>query len=76
VTRDAILENWEFVEQVDGISREFGSGYPSDPKTVEWLRESMDRVFGFPGIIRFSWSTCSKLLEERAVAVQWQVSRI
>ena len=31
----------------------------------------MDKVFGFPEIVRFSWSSCSRILEELAVAVDW-----
>lgn len=36
---------------------ELGSGYPSDPTTVEWMRVNMDEVFGYPNLIRFSWAT-------------------
>ncbi|KAJ2655547.1 hypothetical protein IW148_006011 [Coemansia sp. RSA 1199] len=73
VTRDAHLSNWVFAEQwlQNKLSKEYGSGYPGDPKTIKWLRDSVDQVFGYPGIIRFSWSTCVKLLEERAVKVVW-----
>lgn len=31
----------------------------------------MNLVFGFPEIVRFSWSSCSRILEESAVPVQW-----
>lgn len=34
----------------------------------------MDPVFGFPGLIRFSWSTCEKLLKECSVFVKWYVT--
>ncbi|RUS35145.1 ribonuclease H-like domain-containing protein [Jimgerdemannia flammicorona] len=73
VTRDAVLRNWNFVEPSveELVSREFGSGYPSDPNTVKWLKENMDPVFGYPNIVRFSWSTCYKLLESEAVPVVW-----
>ncbi|KAJ2843010.1 Ribonuclease H2 subunit A, partial [Coemansia erecta] len=53
------------------VERVFGSGYPGDPNTVKWLRASVDPVFGFPDIIRFSWSTCVKLLDDLAVPVAW-----
>ncbi|KAJ3044523.1 hypothetical protein HDV00_001950 [Rhizophlyctis rosea] len=73
VTRDSVLRTWEFVESgLDGkLSREFGSGYPSDPNTVRWINGNIDPVFGFPRLIRFSWSTADKLLEDKAVAVTW-----
>lgn len=31
----------------------------------------MNPIFGFPEIVRFSWSSCSRILEESAVAVKW-----
>ncbi|TPX63384.1 hypothetical protein SpCBS45565_g06635 [Spizellomyces sp. 'palustris'] len=73
VTRDAILRGWVFAETGldDVFSRGFGSGYPSDPNTIKWLNEHIDRVFGYPRVIRFSWSTCAKLLEDKGVCVRW-----
>ncbi|KAJ1974088.1 hypothetical protein H4R35_003782 [Dimargaris xerosporica] len=61
-TRSSALNTW---------SNEFGSGYPSDPSTVKWLKSHMDKVFGFPGVIRFGWSTCSKMLDDQGAAVHW-----
>lgn len=43
----------------------------ADPVTVTWLAANMDPVFGFPDIVRFSWQTASRLLDERAVKVAW-----
>ncbi|KAJ2549152.1 hypothetical protein EV175_004553 [Coemansia sp. RSA 1933] len=71
VIRDAHLQYWVFPEPHIVVSRVFGSGYPGDPNTVKWLRSSVDQVFGYPDIIRFSWSTCAKLLDELAVPVLW-----
>jgi ribonuclease H2 subunit A len=31
----------------------------------------MTPIFGFPEIVRFSWSSCSRILEELAVQVDW-----
>ncbi|KAK9729783.1 hypothetical protein K7432_000026 [Basidiobolus ranarum] len=73
VTRDHVLKDWVFAESgVEEVSREFGSGYPSDPKTVAWLQSNLDPVFGYPNIIRFSWSTCSRLLDAQGVKVTWE----
>lgn len=36
VTRDSLLENWVFEENIP-YSRNFGCGYPGDPITVAWL---------------------------------------
>ncbi|KAI5170462.1 ribonuclease H2 subunit A [Pancytospora epiphaga] len=39
-----------------------GSGYPSDPVTIAWLRKHMNPVYGFPKEVRHSWSTVKKML--------------
>ncbi|KAJ7650253.1 ribonuclease H2 subunit A [Roridomyces roridus] len=71
VTRDACIEGWVFEETSGKWEAELASGYPSDPKTKAWLRESLEPVFGFPGIVRFSWSTVKVLLEKEGKAVNW-----
>ncbi|OZJ04431.1 hypothetical protein BZG36_02901 [Bifiguratus adelaidae] len=74
VTRDAILKRWLFLEGArveDQCGRAFGSGYPSDPDTVAWIKSLSCKVFGYPNIMRFSWATCVKLLEDKAIAVDW-----
>ncbi|KAF9351711.1 Ribonuclease H2 subunit A [Mortierella sp. NVP85] len=73
VTRDDVLRHWIFAEtgMKDTISRQFGSGYPSDPKTVSWLKSNMDPIFGYPNIVRFSWQTCKTLLETSGKPVRW-----
>lgn len=72
VTRDEAVRDWEFDEaNLQVSSREFGSGYPGDPQTKQWLRDNLDSVFGFPSFIRFSWSTSKVLLEKEAVGVEW-----
>ncbi|TPX52274.1 hypothetical protein SeMB42_g01533 [Synchytrium endobioticum] len=76
VTRDAMLRGWIFAEKgLHTLSREFGSGYPSDPNTTRWLRENMDPIFGFPGLIRFSWSTTANMLEQDATHVEWPIDK-
>jgi len=71
VARDRCIEGWKFVE--DGqFPLEYGSGYPGDPKTKQWLRDILDPVFGFPQFVRFSWSTCSNILEKSAPLVEWE----
>lgn len=72
VTRDQVLRDWQFDEPgLELRNRDFGSGYPGDPATKQWLRENLDSVFGFPSFIRFSWSTCKLLLENEGVGVYW-----
>lgn len=45
--------------------------FAADPDTKLWLQQHVDPVFGFPSLVRFSWSTASKILETSAVQVQW-----
>ncbi|ESK82240.1 ribonuclease h2 subunit a [Moniliophthora roreri MCA 2997] len=72
VTRDACLEDWKFEEEgYTPPEAELGSGYPSDPKTVSWLKACMNPVFGFPKVVRFSWTTVKVLLEKEGHHVQW-----
>ncbi|CAK0755728.1 hypothetical protein CVIRNUC_002397 [Coccomyxa viridis] len=71
VTRDKLLREHLYNEKVD-ISRETGSGYPADPETKAWLQKHVDRVFGFPNLVRFSWSTCARILDTSAVPVHWE----
>jgi hypothetical protein len=48
------------------------AGAPSaDPDTKVWLEAHLDTVFGLPSLVRFSWATTARLLEERAVPVRW-----
>ncbi|WVQ84651.1 ribonuclease HII [Cryptococcus sp. DSM 104549] len=81
VTRDRYIHTWVDPEDVkDGVmptkkenEEEVlrGSGYPSDPKTQAFLRGSMDPVFGYKGIVRFSWATVKVLLDKQGVECKW-----
>ncbi|XP_015607938.1 ribonuclease H2 subunit A [Cephus cinctus] len=70
VSRDHALRAWQFREGSN--ENQFGSGYPNDPVTKKWLTSNVDQVFGFPHIVRFSWSTAEKILESSALAVEWE----
>ncbi|KAG9001662.1 hypothetical protein FRB90_011574 [Tulasnella sp. 427] len=52
-------------------SSEFGSGYPSDPKTKAWVDATLDPTFGYPSFSRFSWATIKVQLDKSAHKVQW-----
>eukprot|EP00038_Savillea_parva_P013152 m.209238 g.209238 ORF g.209238 m.209238 type:complete len:335 (+) comp24500_c0_seq1:35-1039(+) len=71
VTRDHVLDQWKFAEGGD-FPKIPGSGYPGDPDTKAWLQKVVDPVFGFPGAVRFSWSTTRKLMEEHCAVVTWE----
>lgn len=70
VARDHALKAWHFLE--GPTNGAYGSGYPNDPVTKQWLTDNVDPVFGFPRLVRFSWSTAEKILETKAVEVEWE----
>eukprot|EP01112_Ceratiomyxa_fruticulosa_P007066 TRINITY_DN1821_c0_g1_i1.p1 TRINITY_DN1821_c0_g1~~TRINITY_DN1821_c0_g1_i1.p1 ORF type:complete len:374 (-),score=80.21 TRINITY_DN1821_c0_g1_i1:71-1027(-) len=73
VIRDDRIKNWKFKEDdLPSTITKFGSGYPADPIVKKWLKDSLDPVFGFPSIVRFSWKTCSTLLKEKGVPIEWK----
>ncbi|KJH43717.1 ribonuclease HII [Dictyocaulus viviparus] len=72
VTRDRHLRSWSFSEANVKVPNDgYGSGYPGDPSTKKFLRESIDPVFGYSSLVRFSWKTAETLLEKYCVNVQW-----
>ncbi|KAL7409051.1 ribonuclease H-like domain-containing protein [Mrakia frigida] len=48
-----------------------GSGYPSDPTTKTYLKASLHPLFGYPSLVRFSWSTVKVILDKEAQSVRW-----
>ncbi|WVR07635.1 ribonuclease HII [Kwoniella sp. DSM 27419] len=82
VTRDRYVHGWVDPEDVfekgalqakaeddEPINR--GSGYPSDPKTQAFLKDGLDPVFGYKGIVRFSWATVKVLLDKQGEECKW-----
>lgn len=55
------------------FDRNYGSGYPSDPKTKAWMRANLDPVFGFPSFVRFSWGPAKLMIKDSATLVKWYV---
>jgi len=45
------------------FKKDFGSGYPADPKTKIFIKENFNNP-KYKSIIRFSWKTVKKLIEE------------
>jgi len=41
-----------------------GSGYPSDPSTISFLRDWIAEHHTLPACARASWSTCARLMKE------------
>ncbi|VDD94884.1 unnamed protein product [Enterobius vermicularis] len=72
VVRDELLKKWVFVEGGVKVPEDgFGSGYPGDPNTKKFLKSSVDSVFGYSSLVRFSWKTAESALNKLAVRCQW-----
>ncbi|AAL81905.1 ribonuclease HII [Pyrococcus furiosus DSM 3638] len=53
----------EEIEKLKKQYGDFGSGYPSDPKTKKWLEEYYKKHNSFPPIVRRTWETVRKIEE-------------
>ena len=66
VSAASIIAKEKREEEVAKIKRDygidFGSGYPSDPKTKEFIKENY-RNSRYKEIIRYSWDTVKKLVK-------------
>merc|ERR1712115_591841 len=40
-----------------------GNGYPAHEKTKEFMQKYMDKIFGYPSIVRFSWQTAKTIID-------------
>ena len=49
-----------------------GSGYPSDPKTKEWLKNNYDSVFGYGRAVRLSWKTVINIIKANGNKCEWE----
>lgn len=54
-------ENERIQDKVTSV--ELGSGYPSDERTKDWMKASIDPVFLYPSIVRFSWDTVNQVAD-------------
>lgn len=63
VTRDLCVEKQ--------LGTDCGSGYPSDGKTVNWLKNNLDPIYGWGPHIRYSWQTADTLLNTHGHEFTW-----
>ncbi|MEM1509489.1 MAG: ribonuclease HII [Thermofilaceae archaeon] len=57
----AKVERDNLVTKLKDTYGDFGSGYPSDPKTIAFLRKFMESGVKYPPIVRRSWRTLLKM---------------
>lgn len=75
VTRDWSIkcsaeENAELPEDI----KDWGSGYPSDPRTSKWINSKINPWFGWDSNIRYSWGTAKNALENNksTIEMRWE----
>lgn len=64
VSAASIIAKVERDREIDALKKrygDFGSGYPSDKKTVEFLRSWIESYGMLPPIVRKSWKTVKRL---------------
>lgn len=75
-TRDHELEEyiptnedkmWLKDKEQNNIGHTVGSGYPSDPKTKQFLIDTHDPIFGFSSWVRHSWAPCKLINKDKGV---------
>lgn len=54
------------IEELKKKYGDFGPGYPSNEKTMEWLRNWMDKNKKFPDIVRKGWAT-SEIVQRESI---------
>lgn len=76
VTRDMHLQELNRIHLREDIK--LGSGYPSDPNTVRYLKENVTPLIGWnPVFTRFSWNTTNSYLTENndkygTLEIKWE----
>jgi len=72
VSRDRALSSWKLAEADSKSKTPWGSGYPGDAVTKKFLQSEFHPVFAFPSIVRFSWKTAEKIVDEKGVEVNFE----
>jgi ribonuclease HII len=57
----AKVERDRIIDEYQKVYGHFGSGYPSDPKTIEFLITYLNKDNELPEIVRKTWKTLKKL---------------
>ena len=60
----AKIERDRIIEEYQKVYGHFGSGYTSDPKTIEFLLTYLNKDSELPEIVRKTWKTLKKLKQQ------------
>ena len=61
----AKVERDKEIAQLKEKYGDFGSGYPTDPKTISFLRQCIKRIGEYPDCVRKSWKPAKKVKSEK-----------
>jgi ribonuclease HII len=67
VSAASIIAKVERDKEVSDLAKSYGdlgSGYPSDPKTISFLRQCLRKQGDYPGFVRKSWKPAKRILSE------------
>lgn len=56
----AKVERDREIAELASVYGDFGSGYPSDPRTIAFLRSYAEKMMEYPDFVRKSWKTVRK----------------
>lgn len=61
----AKVERDRAIEELKERYGDFGSGYPSDPKTIHFLQQCLKELGEYPDCVRRSWRPAKRIRSER-----------
>jgi len=61
----AKVERDREIAELAKVHGDFGSGYPSDPRTIDFLRHCVARPGKYPDFVRVSWKTAQRLKSDK-----------
>ncbi|MFW9843590.1 MAG: ribonuclease HII [Candidatus Thorarchaeota archaeon] len=63
----AKVERDQAIERFHQIYGDFGSGYPSDPKTIKFVKNLVQNGEKIPSIVRKSWESVRRIISEESI---------
>ncbi len=57
----AKVERDKEIAELADVHGDFGSGYPSDPRTIEFLQRCIEKMKDYPEFVRKSWKPAQKI---------------
>ena len=61
----AKVERDKEIEQLKSVYGDFGSGYPSDPRTIRFLEKCLEKSGDYPDFVRRSWKPAVRTKEQK-----------